>query len=251
MFHSIKEKLILIKNQEKNKIHSLIAEYLLECIENNKTPKLKDCTVKAFCAESAITAFAQKYGYHGFKELSIRIKIETEYYDFTNIHKTKSLSTTSNYRSVINSSLNLIDNQETKINNFIADIKIAKNIYAISCYQQLINTELFISELQLLGYNAWINLQRKSNAAFVKKINKDDICIIVAFGLDNQYVVNYYNLIKEITNNIYLICSPSQKHKFLKLKEAFVIDCYKRSSILDSTRSMLLLYLFSNIIFQL
>ncbi|AGR42237.1 hypothetical protein [Spiroplasma diminutum] len=250
MFKSIKEKLILIKSNPENQTHVVIANYLLDCIQNKKTPKINECSKESFCSESVITAFAKKYGYDGFKELAIRIKVETEYYDWSAL-KDVDIKNNNNYRNLINKSIDLIDIQEEKINNLINDIKKAKNVYSISCYQQLFNTELFVSELNLLGYNAYFNYQRKLNEAWVNRATTEDVFIIIAFGLDNQYIINFYNLLKEKTNNIFIICSPSQKHKFDKFKEIIIVDYYDRGTFLESTRSSLIMYLMSYIVYKL
>lgn len=252
MFQSIKEKLILISNNFENPTYTEIANYLLACLEDNKTPTSKECALKVHCSESVLTAFAKKYGYYGFKELVIRLKVESEYYDFPKRHsKNNPQFNKTNYRNLIEESLNLIDHQNIKILKLVNDIHHQSRIYAISCYQQFFNTELFISELQLLGYEAFINLQRKANAIWLQNITENDICLIVAFGLDNQYVVNYYHLAAMKTKNIYIICSPSQRHKFSIYKEKIIVDYAERSSILETTRSTLINYLFSQIIYNL
>ncbi|ALD66418.1 MurR/RpiR family transcriptional regulator [Spiroplasma cantharicola] len=250
MFKSIKEKLILIKANLENQTHVSIANYLLECIENKKTPKINECSKESFCSESVITAFAKKYGYDGFKELAIRIKVETEYYNWsslTNIGQNNKNS----YRNLIDNSLNFIDTQENKIMELINSIKKAKNIYAISCYQQLFNTELFISELNLLGYNGHFNYQRKLNETWVNRVTNKDTFLIIAFGLDNQYVINFYNLLKTKTDNIFIICSPSQEHKFDKYSQIITVDYWERGTFLESTRSSLIMYLMSYIVYNL
>ncbi|QEH61991.1 hypothetical protein SCHIN_v1c07960 [Spiroplasma chinense] len=251
MFISIKEKLTLVKNNDTNPTHSLIAQYLLDCIEKGETPKSKACAEYAFCSESVLTAFSKKYGYDGFKELAVRVKVETEYYDFGTIHKSGDTSKKDDYRNIIESSLQIIDQQDKEIESLIELIKKSNKIGVLSCYQQYFNSELFVSELQLLGYNAQINYQRKSNPSIFKEINDNDLFVIVGFGLDNQYLVNYYNLIKEKTDNIVVICSRSQKHKFDTYKEMIIVDYSERTSILDSTRSVLIMYLFSKIIYKL
>ncbi|ATZ16259.1 RpiR family transcriptional regulator [Entomoplasma freundtii] len=254
MFQSIKEKLTFISNNLENPTYAEIANYLLNCLEKKQTPTSKKCADQVHCAESVLTAFAKKYGYNGFKELVIRLKVESEYYDFSQRHsinpdQKNHLKT--NYRHLIDESLDLIDQQVSKMTNLINDIHEKNKIYAISCYQQLFNTELFISELQLLGYEAFINLQRKTNAIWLRNLTENDICLIVAFGLDNQYVVNYYQLATMKTKNIYVFCSPSQRHKFPVYKEKIIVDYSKRSSILETTRSTLVNYLFSQIVYNL
>ncbi|AUB31712.1 hypothetical protein [Spiroplasma floricola] len=250
MFKSIKEKLILIKNNPENQTHVSIANYLLNCIENKKTPKINECSKESFCSESVITAFAKKYGYDGFKELAIRVKVETEYYDWSIAKNIKNKDSNS-YRNLIDKSLDLLDSQNEKIQSLITSLKKSENIFAISSYQQLFNTELFISELNLLGYNAFFNYQRKLNETWINKVKENDTFIIVAFGLDNQYIINFYNLLKEKTNNIFIVCSPSQKHKFDKYQEIIIVDYYDRGTILESTRSSLIMYLFSSIVYKL
>ncbi|WP_026389485.1 MurR/RpiR family transcriptional regulator [[Acholeplasma] multilocale] len=252
MFKSIKEKLILIKNSSENKSYSLIAEYLLDCMETNKTPKSIEAAEKAFCSESVVTSFAKKNGYEGFRELAIRVKVETEYYDFNNIHvDSNGAIAKSNYREIVDQSFNMIDLQEDTIMRALKMINEAKNIYIVSSYQQLNNTELFASELQLLGYNAHFNMTRKSNAAWVSRCTEDDLAIVVAFGLDNQYVENYYDLLKGKTKNILLISSSSQIHKFDGYKEAILADYSSRVTILESSRATIINYLFSSMIFKL
>ncbi|WP_342259220.1 hypothetical protein [Spiroplasma endosymbiont of Dioctria linearis] len=250
MFKSIKEKLILIKTNLENQTHVSIANYLLDCIENKKTPKINECSKQSFCSESVITAFAKKYGYDGFKELAIRIKVETEYYNWTTL-TINNENNNNSYRNLINKSIDLIDSQENKTIDLINSIKQTKNTYAISCYQQLFNTELFISELNLLGYNAHFNYQRKLNETWVNRVTFEDTFIIVAFGLDNQYVINFYNLLKSKTDNIFIICSPSQEHKFDKYSQIIIIDYYERTTFLESTRSSLIMYLMSFIVCKL
>lgn len=251
MFTSIKEKLILIKNNDTNPTHSLIAEYLLNCLDNGQTPKSKTCAEYAFTSESVITAFAKKYGYDGFKELAVRVKVEAEYYDFSKIHRQGEGMIKNEYKQIINQSFELIDAQSEAIGLLIQKIKQAKKIVALSCYQQYFNTELFISELQLLGYNAQINYQRKSNPGLLENLGTDDVVIIVAFGLDNQYLVNFYNQIKTTQKNIFIICSRSQAHKFDKCLCQIKVEYSERASILDSTRAVLIMYLFSQIIYNL
>ncbi|AKU79934.1 hypothetical protein [Spiroplasma turonicum] len=245
MFKSIKEKLITIKNNPENQTHVMIANYLLKCIEEKTVPKINECSKVSYCSESVITTFAKKYGYDGFKEISIRIKIETEYYDYNNSKKN---ANSDNYRNTINKSLNMIDNQDDMINKFINIIKSAKNIYVISCYQQLFNAELFVSELSLYGFRANINIQRKLNQAWINRANEDDIFIFFGFGLDNQYVINYYNLVIKKNIKALVICSKSQKHKFNESNNIIIVDYYERKLILESIRCILIMYLLSKII---
>ncbi|AKX34279.1 hypothetical protein SLITO_v1c06500 [Spiroplasma litorale] len=248
MFKSIKEKLTLIKNNPENQTHVAIANYLLNCIEEKKVPKIIECSKESFCSESVITAFSKKYGYDGFKELATRIKIETEYYNYSNVEKN---ATSLDYRVIIDNSIDMIDQQVEKIKKLINSIDKENNIYMISCYQQLFNVELFASELNLYGYNAFFNYQRKLNQAWINKAKRDDVFIFFCFGLDNQYIVNYYNLVKNTNKNVFVICSPSQKHKFDIYKECIVVDYYERSVILESSRNILIMYLLSYIVINL
>ncbi|QGS51972.1 hypothetical protein [Spiroplasma tabanidicola] len=109
MFKSIKEKLTLIKNNLENQTHILIANYLLECIENKKTPKINECSKKAFCSESVITAFSKKYGYEGFKELATRIKVEIEYYNYNTKHNNIENEKNKYYKKLLLNSFEMID----------------------------------------------------------------------------------------------------------------------------------------------
>lgn len=249
MFISIKEKLITIKNNESNSTHTLISEYLLDCLEKHTTPRAKKCAEYAYCSESVVTAFSKKYGYDGFKELAVRIKVECEYYSYKD--KKYDEHSEDNYRTIINTSLDTIDIQENNINKLVDGVNSAEKVVVISCYQQYFNSELFTSELQLSGVNAQINYQRKLNPALWNVIKNNDLFIFIVFGLDNQYLVNYYNLIKQKTNNIVVICSRSQNYKFSDTKVTIIVDSLRRNSILESTRSVLLMYLFSKIIYKI
>lgn len=247
MFKSIKEKLTIIKNSNISDSYNLICEYLLNCIEKSKTPLSKECADYSYCSESVLTSFAKKYGYEGFRELAIRIKVEAEYYQVPHSNAKVDGIFNSNFRTVTETTLDWIDVQDEKINNLATAIKNSKSIYFLSSYQQLVTTELFSSELQLMGYDSNFNIQRKMNPAWLNKATKDDLFIIVAFGLDNQYLFNYYELAKQKTKNIFIVSSISQRHKF-DTKNSIIVDYADRSVIWESTRVMAVSYLFSKVL---
>lgn len=252
MFKSIKEQLITIKNNNGNESYSLIANYLLNCLENNITPTSKKCSQECFVSESVLTAFSKKYGYQGFRELTIRIKVENEYYEgqwSRNYNNT--IYNSSNYMESFIKHLEIIENQESSINNLVNIISKSVNVYFLSSYSQISNVELFAAELQLLGYNVFFNQQRKCNPAWLNKACNKDAFVIFAFGLDNQYIVNYYDLAIEKTKNVFLISSNSQKHKFKNYVDNILIDYPDRNNTLEVTRSSTINYLFSKVTYAL
>ncbi|WP_381415299.1 hypothetical protein NPX79_01135 [Spiroplasma endosymbiont of Anurida maritima] len=251
MFVSIKEKMQIIKNSTSNKTKALIASYILNCIEYGKTPKILEASEWASCSESVITTFAKKNGYDGFRELAIRVKIEIENYEFANVNiNFKSIDGIDNYRKIIEESLSMIDEQKEIVNNAVAKIKDSEKVFLISSYQQIFNAELFASELQLSEIDARFNISRKSNAAWIKQITDKDMLIVIAFGLDNEYVTNYYELFKCKTDNILIITSPSQRHKFDKFSEKIIVDYSNRKTMLESSRSIIINYLLSSMVYK-
>lgn len=144
----------------------------------------------------------------------------------------------------------MIDEQKEIVNNAVAKIKDSEKVFLISSYQQIFNAELFASELQLSEIDARFNISRKSNAAWIKQITDKDMLIVIAFGLDNEYVTNYYELFKCKTDNILIITSPSQRHKFDKFSEKIIVDYSNRKTMLESSRSIIINYLLSSMVYK-
>ncbi|AXK50973.1 MurR/RpiR family transcriptional regulator [Spiroplasma alleghenense] len=252
MFKSIKENLTTIANNQDNISYASIAKYLLECMENNVVIKSKDCALACFVSESVLTAFAKKYGYEGFREIVIRIKVENEYYPHQNNLKNLNKDVLeNNFRDFFEKNLNLVDDQGIVIKKLINNIKTAENSYLISCYEQEDSVSLFAGELQFLGFNVFFNSQRKNNSAWLTKAKKEDLFVFFAFGIDNQYIVNYFQIALQKCNKVVVITSSSQKHKFLQASDLIIIDYPDRENISISTRTSVLTFLFANILYEL
>ncbi|ATI74343.1 MurR/RpiR family transcriptional regulator [Mesoplasma florum] len=249
MFQSIKEKLTVTYNNNESNTHKLIAKYLLDCLEENKTPTSKECSEVCFISESALTSFSKKYGYNGFREIAIRIKVEREYYkDF---EKQKLSAKPSTLFNQVVQNIKQIDLQEDEISLLVSLLKECGRTFLFSSYEQNFNVEIFASQLQYKGIDSNFNSQRKMNPIWIDYCKEDDLCIFFAFGLDNQYLVNYYNLVKNKTKNIVIVTSSSQSHKFQEFKAEILIYEHNREDIYLSMRSVVLNYLFTKVIIKL
>jgi len=248
MFKSIKEVLITISNNENNLTYLRIAKYLLNCLENNLTVKSSIVARDCFISESVLTSFAKQYGYSGFREISLRMKIENEYYQ--NKQESNYLYR-DNFRFLFNKNLDAIDNQEQKVQFLINKLENSSKIYFLSSYEQTSQVELFAGELQEKGYSVFFNTNRKANSAWIKQVKDTDLVVFFVFGLDNQYIVNYYELIQKKTANVFIVSSNSQKIKFKDYLENIVVDYSNRIDISLATRISSLHYLFSKVLFGL
>ncbi|AHI53789.1 hypothetical protein SSABA_v1c03800 [Spiroplasma sabaudiense Ar-1343] len=252
MFKSIKENLTIISNSMENPSYTLIAKYLLNCMENGVPVKSKECAINCFVSESVLTAFAKKYGYDGFREIALRIKVENEYYPTqNNLKVNQNAFKLSNYRKFFDQNLDMIDAQVEGIDKLKDLIEKVSNIYLIASYEQNDIVELFASELQFLGFNAFFNSQRKSNSAWLTKAKKEDLFVFFAFGLDNQYVVNFYQIALQKCANVVVITSSSQRHKFLNASFFVIVDYPDRENISILMRSAVLGYLLGKLIYEL
>lgn len=130
-------------------------------------------------------------------------------------------------------------------------LKESNRTFLFSSYEQNFNIEIFASQLQYKGIDSNFNFQRKMNPIWIDYCKENDLCIFFAFGLDNQYLVNYYNLIRGKTKNIVIVTSSSQSHKFKDFKAEILIYEHNREDVYLLMRSVVLNYLFTKIIEKL
>lgn len=252
MFKSVKEQLIANKNSNIKESTSQISKYILSRIDKSEIPKSKEIADACFVSESVVTAFSKKMGYSGYRELSLRIKVENEYYninenmrvDLTNENE---VSLIRFYDDFLND-IKMIHLQDLEIKKLIDAIKIVKHTYIISCYQQAFSTSVFAEQLQLKEYEIGFNISRKANTAWVRKSTSEDIAICIIFGVDNEYLVNFYNRIKQNGTRMFVICSPSQKSKLTEYDGLIEVRTTGLFDNHETSRSALINYLFNTII---
>ncbi|ASZ09202.1 hypothetical protein CK556_02435 [Mesoplasma chauliocola] len=248
MFESIREKLNSIYESNEISSHKLIAKYLIDCLDNDKTPTTKECSEVCFISESALTAFSKKYGYQGFREIAVRIKVERELYKPFK-KDTKRVKTT-NVRELVNKYFDQIDLQEDQLNKLVNKIKDANKVYLISSYEQEENVNLFSSELHFKNIEAYFTKQKRLEDMWIEKCEANDLSIFLVCGLDNQSLTRLYTLAKEQQKNIFIISSSSQSHKF-KEENSIILQQECDMEIYLSIRSIVINYLFAKILSKL
>ncbi|AVN64481.1 MULTISPECIES: MurR/RpiR family transcriptional regulator [Mesoplasma] len=249
MFKSIREKLNLIYESNETVSHKLIAKYLIDCLDKGSIPTSKECSQVCFVSESTLTAFSKKYGYEGFREIIIRIKVERELYK--PFEKTKLKTKDTNVRKLFLKYMDQIDAQDPQVNKLIEEIKNARKVFIFSSYEQNENVELFASQLQFMDIESYFNSKRRLHDMWIDKSNESDLCLFIVSGLDNQNLVSLYKQACDMNKKTFVVTSSSQSHKFINNKNLIVLQQESNMEIYLSIRNIILNYLFTKIIIKL
>lgn len=228
-----------------------IARELFEFYSNSQIPDIKELAQKCYVSQPSITRFSQLLGCSGYRELSLKLKIEIQ--DRKNI-KENIVSDESDLfdltQILFNDAFNFVNKYKTNIKSIGQNIKNGKRIFIFSTY-------VFYPEANFLKDSL---IRKNCNVAFIeivlyatdliKVINKEDYIIFLVGGQDTKTIEYIYNTIKSQNLNHCVFITHSKNTKFQDTEDKVLID----SPLLPHTpgvRKVLLNYLILQTLLQI
>ncbi|AXK51681.1 MurR/RpiR family transcriptional regulator [Spiroplasma alleghenense] len=253
MFKSVREVLKQVENSKNQEVHKQIAIKILQNFDQNIFLKQKELADSCFVSESTVTLFSKSLGYDGYRELYLRLKIESEYYNIKNDEK-NSQSFQGNLKSIrneMNQIFDFIDNQNEDLKIFIKEIKNSQSIHLFSSYEQVINAQNICDNLKRVCNHVSLEQIRHNHSKVLQSINKPDLVIFIISGIDNETIIQiYHNLLAQGVRTL-VVASTSQAAKLIKPLALIELGTRGQEYVMSNIRNIAIEYIFSKIILNI
>ncbi|WP_026389308.1 hypothetical protein [[Acholeplasma] multilocale] len=221
---SFKEKLESYKNLNDGTVASILAREFHNQLLNDEFLSIEETSKKTNVSTSAITKFAQRFGFSGFKELSKRLKlISTDFNQFQPNESIERLDQLAiNLRDIIAEFDKKYRKMLLEISQIVMDSK--GRIYIVHS-QVLSQQAQFVYDLLLMAKaEVYMNNNNVFSYPLYNTIQEDDIVIMLVAGHGNETLYLTYELVKPITNNIFIATTISHMDKFAEEKYVISTD---------------------------
>ncbi|AXK51664.1 MurR/RpiR family transcriptional regulator [Spiroplasma alleghenense] len=236
MFQSIREVLKNVASSKVNKVDANLAEIIIRHADQNIFLRSKELAAKAFVSESSLTAFSKRIGYEGYREVYIRLMVESEYYNYFTNNESNKNEIVSKFDH--NTFIDEIDAQFDKIQKIASNIKSKDKLFILSSYEVMHHGQLVANALWE-DKQVYFSANRKTDRNFINKITNQDEVLVLLVGLDNGELFENLKTLDLNNINYDVIGSSSQTSKLIPNQDNTVLFLNKTVISNKKTRALI------------
>lgn len=221
------KKIKIIANQEINISYKLIAEYLLNNLNDIKIIKIKNIMLNTFCSSSTVVRFTKHVGFSSFKEFMFELQKEVEYIKNNKTSRTLTKSGLKKnaqfelYHNIFVKNIEFIFKKNIKtIIEVNKEIKKTKTIFIISSGANNYPSAYLQNILLLNDHIVYYSRSTEMSNTFIDDFLKpEDLVFFISYRFSKDYTLDLFNKVKSKGNKTVVI---SQNKNMLNKTDYFI-----------------------------